>query len=98
LCVPLAHSSAPVAWDASDRSTSTSTSTASRTLSAPMNPRYGLIPYSDCTTDAVAWYWSGPGLLTSSRSGLAAPASVSVPKIAPPPSAPGSNFPAAKVA
>src|SRR5215469_10973050 len=94
----LAHGGPPVAWAGSDRSTSTSTSTASRTLSAPMNPRYGLMPYRDCTTDVVAWYRSCPVRLTSNRNGPAAPASVSVPLIAPPPSAPGSNFSAAKPA
>src|SRR5581483_754574 len=38
-----------------ERSTSTSTSTELRTLSAPKNPVYGLIPCSVCTIDVAAW-------------------------------------------
>src|SRR6266851_646378 len=67
-----------------DRSTSNSTPTSSRSLSAPKKPLYGLIPKADCSTVPDPRYRPGPASVTCSRTGCVLPLSVSVPSIAPP--------------
>src|SRR5208282_1502240 len=67
-----------------DRSTSNSTATSSRSLSAPKKPVYGLIPNADWTSVAVPRYRPGPGTVTCSRAGWVFPFRVAVPSIAPP--------------
>ena len=61
------------AASALDRSTSNSTPTSSRSLSAPKKPVYGLIPNADWTTVAVPRYRPEPGVVTCSRAGCVLP-------------------------
>src|SRR5581483_6830486 len=64
------------------RSTSNSTVTSSRSLSAPKNPVYGVMPNAVCATEAVPRKRAALASVTSSRSGIVRPRYVTLPSTA----------------